>query len=66
MFIKPAPPSASDMTPTVQTIMALAIVALAVTWLVHRSLAKKKAGGCGDDCGAVSPEMKKLQARLRR
>jgi len=54
------------MSPTVQTVVALAIVAFAVIWLVRRSLAKKKSGGCGDDCGAISPEMKKLQARLKR
>ena len=54
------------MSPTLQSILALAIVAVAVTWLVRRSIAKKKSGGCGDDCSAVSPEMKKLQARLKR
>ncbi|MEO6875568.1 MAG: FeoB-associated Cys-rich membrane protein [Opitutaceae bacterium] len=54
------------MSPTLQSILALLVVALAVTWLVRRALAKKKSGGCGDDCGAISPEMKKLQARLKR
>jgi len=54
------------MSPTFQSIAALVVVALAVTWLVRRALAKKKSGGCGDDCGAISPEMKKLQARLKR
>lgn len=54
------------MSPSVQTILALVIVALAATWLVLRALEKRKHPGCGGDCGAVSPEMRKLQARLKR
>ena len=54
------------MNPAVQTILALAVVALAVAWLVRRAIAKRKNPGCGDDCGAVSPELKRLQARLKR
>jgi hypothetical protein len=54
------------MSPTVQTILALALVALAAAWLVRRAIVKRKNPGCGDDCGAVSPEMKRLQARLKR
>ena len=54
------------MTPQIQTIIALALVALAVAWFVRRALAKKKNHGCGSDCGAVSPEIKKLQANLKR
>jgi hypothetical protein len=54
------------MTPAVQTVLALALVALAAAWLVRRALVKRKNPGCGDDCGAVSPEMKRLQARLKR
>ncbi len=54
------------MSPTVQTVIALAIVALTAAWLVRRAIAKRKNPGCGDDCGAVSPEMKRLQARLKR
>ena len=65
MFTKPVARSVSDMSPTLQSILALAIVALAVAWLVRRSLAKKKNCGCGDDCGAISPELKKLQSRLK-
>ncbi len=53
------------MSPQLQTIAALVVVALAVTWLIARTLAKRKNPGCGSDCGAVSPEMKKLQARLK-
>jgi FeoB-associated Cys-rich membrane protein len=57
--------SVSDMSPPVQTLLALAVVAVAATWLLLRAFAKKKNPGCGSDCGAVSPEMKKLQARLK-
>jgi hypothetical protein len=53
------------MSPPLQTVLALALVALAATLLV-RSWLKKKSPGCGADCGAVSPEMKRLQARLKR
>lgn len=54
------------MSPATQTVTALAIVALAATWLVRRWLAKRKSGGCGDDCGAISPEVRKLQRQLKR
>ena len=49
-----------------QTIAALVVVAIAATWLVLRALAKRKNPGCGDDCGAVSPEIKELQTRLKQ
>lgn len=54
------------MSPEVQTILALLIVALASVWLVKRAIAKRKNPGCGTDCGAVSPELKRLQARLKK
>ncbi len=54
------------MSPAFQTIAALLIVVLAVIWLGARALAKRKNPGCGDDCGAVSPELKRLQRRLRK
>jgi hypothetical protein len=55
------------MSPQLQTATALAIVAITATWLVLRSFTKKKNSGCGGgDCGAVSPEVRKLQARLKR
>jgi len=54
------------MSPAFQTLAALAVVALAAIWLTLRTLAQRKHPGCGSDCGAVSPEMKKLQARLAR
>ena len=53
------------MSPTLQTVFALAIVAVAAVWLVLRALAKRRNPGCGSDCGAVSPEIRKLQARLK-
>ncbi|PTX98472.1 FeoB-associated Cys-rich membrane protein [Opitutus sp. ER46] len=55
------------MSPTLQTLLALGIVALAATWLVWRAVASRKGGGCGGgDCGAISPEIRKLQAKLKR
>lgn len=54
------------MSPEVQTLLSLLAVAIAATWLVRRAF-RKKAGGCsGGECGAISPEIKKLQRRLRR
>jgi len=52
------------MSPTLQSIIALAIVALAVIWLVRRSLAKKKAAGCGGDCGCPASEVKAAAASV--
>jgi len=54
------------MSDNLQTFIAFAIVAAAALWLARRTLAKKKSGGCGGDCGAVSSEVKKLQAQLKR
>jgi hypothetical protein len=54
------------MTPEIQTLLSLLVVALAAAGLVWRAYRKRKHHGCGSDCGAVSPEMKKLQARLTR
>lgn len=49
-----------------QTIVALALVALAATLLVRSWIRKSRKPGCaGEGCGAVSPEVKKLQARLK-
>lgn len=53
------------MSPRLQTILALVIVAVAFAWLVRRALLKRKHPGCGSDCGAVSPEIRRLQARLK-
>lgn len=46
------------MSPALQSIIALAVVALAATWLVLRSLAKKKNPGCGGDCGCPAGGIK--------
>lgn len=54
------------MSPQIQTIVALAIVAITAAWLVLRAVVKKKNSGCGGSCGAVSPEIRKLQAHLKR
>ncbi len=54
------------MSSQLQTVLALVVVALAATYLVLRALAKRKHPGCGTECGAVSPEIRKLQARLRK
>jgi len=54
------------MNTQLQTVIALLVVALAAAWLVVRALKRKKNPGCGDDCGALSPEVKRLQARLKR
>jgi hypothetical protein len=55
------------MSPEIQTVLALAIVALTVGWLVFRALRKDPAQGCSSNgaCGAVSPEIKKLRSRLK-
>jgi hypothetical protein len=50
------------MNATLQTIVALAIVAATATWLVLRSVAKRKNPGCSGDCGCPSSEIK---AKLR-
>ncbi|HEX2099307.1 MAG TPA: FeoB-associated Cys-rich membrane protein [Candidatus Synoicihabitans sp.] len=54
------------MTPELQTILALLIVAGAVVWLGRRLLEKRRQSSCGPTCGAVSPDMKRLQSRLRK
>ena len=54
------------MSSSLQTVIALALVALAAGLLLWSWFAKRKQPGCGGDCGAVSPEVKKLQAKLKR
>jgi len=51
---------------SLQTFIALAIVTLAAALLLRSWFSKKKSSGCGSNCGAVSPEIKKLQAQLKR
>jgi hypothetical protein len=52
------------MSPAVQSLAALAVVALAATWLLLRAVAKKKNPGCGGDCGCPATELK--SARLSK
>jgi hypothetical protein len=55
------------MSASLQTMLALALVAIAATLLVRSWLKKGRNPGCGSEgCGAVSPEVKRLQARLKR
>ena len=55
------------MSSFLQTVIALGIVALSASWLVFNAVRKRKQPGCGSEgCGAISPEVKKLQARLKR
>ena len=55
------------MSSTLQTIIALAIVVVATALLLRSWLGKKKSPGCGSEsCAAVSPEIKKLQSKLKR
>jgi hypothetical protein len=65
LYIKAVAPSAfkriaakNKMSPQIQTLLALLVVAIAATWLVVRSLAKKKHPGCGGDCGCSNNELK--------
>ena len=54
------------MTVGQQSIAALAIVALAAGWLLWRAFFRRDSGGCGGgDCHAISPEVKKLKAKLK-
>jgi len=54
------------MSSSLQTFVALAVVALASLFLLRIWFGKRKASGCGDNCGAVSPEIKRLQKQLKR
>jgi len=55
------------MSASFQTIVALGVVAIAVTLLLISTFRKKRNSGCGSEgCHAVSPELKKLQAKLKR
>ena len=54
------------MSPSSQTVAALVIVGLTAALLVFAYFKKRSKPGCGGDCGAVSPEIKKLQANLKK
>jgi hypothetical protein len=42
-----------------QTIAALVAVAIAATWLVVRTISKRRKPGCGGDCGCPTQELKR-------
>ena len=47
--------------------VALGLVALAAGWLIWRAFRRRGSGGCeSGECHAISPEVKQLQARLKR
>ncbi len=51
---------------SIQTLIALGLVALALAFLLRSWFGKKKISGCDSaGCSAVSPEVKKLQKRLK-
>lgn len=55
------------MSSSLQTIIALGIVVVAAVLLLRSWFAKRKQPGCGSEsCSAVSPEIKKLQSKLKR
>lgn len=56
------------MSSTLQTIIALGIVAIAAALLARHYFKQRANPGCGSNgqCGAVSPEIKKLQDRIRK
>lgn len=55
------------MSTSFQTVGALIIVMITVALLLISVFRKKKNSGCGSEgCHAVSPELKKLQAKLKR
>ncbi len=55
------------MSATLQTVITLAIVALAAGLLLRSWFSKRKSPGCGSEsCSAVSPEIRRLQSKLRR
>ena len=55
------------MSSSLQTFLALGFVALAAAFLLRSWFSKKKKSGCGGGaCGAVNPEVKELQARLKQ
>jgi hypothetical protein len=56
-----------QMSSILQTIIALALVAVAAGWLIYLAARKKSSSGCaGAGCSAVSPEIKKIRAKLKR
>ncbi len=55
------------MSSLLQTLIALGLVALALAFLLRSWFRNKKSSGCDSaSCSAVSPEVKKLQAHLKK
>ena len=55
------------MSSSLQTLIALGLVSLALVFLLRSWFGRKKTSGCDSEgCSAVSPEVKKLQAKLKR
>jgi hypothetical protein len=54
------------MSPELQSLLALLAVGIAAVWLVRRAFRKNAHGCSGEGCGAISPEVKELQQRLKR
>ncbi len=53
------------MSSDLQTFVALGLVALAAAYLLRTWFGPAKKSGCAGSCGAVSPEVRKLQRRIR-
>jgi hypothetical protein len=54
------------MSPKIQTLLALLVVALAAGGLVWHLIASRRNPGCGGGCGAVSPAAKAFRKKLPR
>ncbi|HLP24287.1 MAG TPA: hypothetical protein VK477_01325 [Acidobacteriota bacterium] len=56
------------MSSSLQTLIVAGIALLAVAYLLWTWFGPKKKSGCGSSgaCGAISPEVKQLQARLKK
>jgi hypothetical protein len=54
------------MSRATQTIVALGLVLVTVALLLRTFFTRRPGAGCGGACSAVSPEVKRLQARLKR
>ncbi len=55
------------MSSSLQTIIALVIVVTALALLLRATFQKRKNSSCGSEgCGAISADVKKLKAKLKR
>lgn len=56
------------MSSSLQTLIALGLALLAVAYLLWSWFGPKKKSGCGSagECGAISPDVKRLQSRLKK